>query len=147
MSHLKALYGTDFCSWVSKNVTFLKEKKFTELDIEHLIEEIESMGASEKRALESRFIELMQHLLKWQIQPERRGSSWEISISKQRIGIEKVLQDNPSLKYNLEARILRCYSYSRRYAAVETQLPLKIFPESCPYSLEQLADFSFMGNV
>ncbi|MDQ7090601.1 MAG: DUF29 family protein [Methylococcales bacterium] len=61
--------------------------------------------------------------------------------------MKKVLQDNPSLKYNLEARILKCYGYSRRYTAVETQLPLKKFPESCPYSLEQLADFGFMGNI
>ncbi|MDQ7090602.1 MAG: DUF29 domain-containing protein [Methylococcales bacterium] len=89
MSHLSTLYETDFCSWASKNAMLLKEKKFTELDVEHVIEEIESMGASEKRALESRFIELMQHLLKWQFQPKRRGSSWEISINKQRIGIEK----------------------------------------------------------
>ena len=69
----------------------------------------------------------MQHLLKWEFQPERRGSSWEISINKQRVGIEKVLQDNLSLKYNLDERITGCYKYARRYAAIETNLPLKIF--------------------
>ena len=147
MSNLSTLYEIDFCSWASKNATLLEEKKFTELDVEHLIEEIKSMGASEKRTLESRLIELMQHLLKWQFQPERRGNSWEVSVNKQRIGIEKILHDNPSLKHNLAERVLKCYSYARRYASVEIQYPLKIFPESCPYSLDQLADFGFMGNV
>ncbi len=147
MSNLSTLYEIDFCSWASKNATLLEEKKFTELDVEHLIEEIKSMGASEKRTLESRLIELMQHLLKWQFQPERRGNSWEVSVNKQRIGIEKILHDNPSLKHNLAERVLKCYRYARRYAAVETPCSLKTFPESFPYSLEQLADFSFMGNV
>ena len=146
MNTLNTLYESDFCLWATKSAELIKAGKFSELDIEHLIEEVESMGASEKRALESRLIELMQHLLKWEFQPKRRGSSWEISINKQRVGIEKILQDNPSLKYNLDERISDCYKYARRYAAIETKLPLKKFPEECIYTVEQLENFEFMPN-
>jgi len=146
MTNLSSLHESDFCLWATKSAELIKAGKFNELDIEHLVEEVESMGASEKRALESRLIELMQQLLKWQFQPKKRGSSWEISINKQRLGIEKILQDNPSLKHNLNERVIKCYKYARRYAAIETKLPLKKFPVECIYSLEQLEDFNFISN-
>jgi len=144
MNNLTTLYETDFCAWTLENAQLMRAKQFEKLDFEHLIEEIESMGASERKELESRLIELMLHLLKWQFQAKRKGSSWEVSIGKQRVGIEKILRDNPSLKYQLDKRVVDCYSYSRRYAAIETKLPLTHFPEACPYSLDQLCDFNFM---
>lgn len=147
MSNLSLLHKSDFCLWATKSAELIKAGKFKKLNIEHLVEEVESIGASEKRALESRLIELMQHLLKWQFQPEKRENSWGISINKQRVGIEKILHDNPSLKYNLNKRINRCYQYARRYAAIETKLPLKKFPEECIYTLEQLEDFDFMSTL
>jgi hypothetical protein len=110
----------------------------------HLIEEVEDMGKSERRALESCLIELMLHLLKCQYQKQRKGSSWEISVNKQRLAIEKILRNNPSLNYQLDERRLDCYHDARRHTAIETKLPLSTFPESCPYTLEQLADFDFM---
>jgi hypothetical protein len=146
MNQLTALYESDFYSWALQNAELIKLGRFEELDTEHLAEEIESMGASEKRALESRLIELMLHLLKYQFQPERKGSSWEISINKQRVAIERILRNNPSLNYQLDERVVDCYRDARRYAAIETQLPLTGFPENCPYNLEQLADFEFMPN-
>jgi hypothetical protein len=141
---LTTLYETDFYAWALKNAELMKTGHFNELDTEHLVKEIESMGASEKRALESCLIELIQHLLKWQFQPQRRGASWQISIHKQRVSIESILEDNPSLNYQLDARVIKCYTHARRYAAIETKLPLTKFPEHCPYSLEQLIDFEFL---
>jgi hypothetical protein len=146
MNALSALYDSDFYAWAEQNAQLMKSGRFDELDTEHLIEEIESMGASEKRALESRLIELMLHLLKWQFQARRQGSSWEISINKQRLAIERILRNNPSLNYQLYERVIDCYSYARRAAAIETKLPLATFPENCPYTLEQLADFEFMPS-
>ena len=141
---LNLLYETDFYAWALKSAELMKAGRFDELDMTHLIEEIEDMGVSEKRALESCFIELLLHLLKCQFQKQRHGSSWEISINKQRIAIEKILRNNPSLNYQLQERVLDCYSYARRYAAVETRLPLTTFPDECPYTLAQLADSEFM---
>ncbi|MFZ2726813.1 MAG: DUF29 domain-containing protein [Methylococcaceae bacterium] len=146
MNALSALYDSDFYAWAEQNAQLMKSGRFDELDTEHLIKEVESMGASEKRALESCLIELIQHLLKWQFQKQRRGASWQISIHKQRVSIESILDDNPSLKYQFDARVAKCYVHAKRYAAIETKLPLSTFPENCPYTLEQLADFEFMPS-
>ncbi len=144
MAHLATLYETDFYAWALETAQLVKAKKFDQLDFEHLAEEIESMGASERNALEIRLIELMLHLLKWQFQPERKGRSWKLSIDKQRIGIDKVLKQNPSLKHHYQERVDECYVYAKRYAAAETKLPFSTFPENCPYSVEQLFDFDFL---
>jgi hypothetical protein len=139
---LHTLYNQDFYAWALQNANLLKAKRFDELDFEHLIEEIESMGKSEARELDSRLEELLLHLLKWQYQ--RQGRSWLNSINKQRIGIEKVLDENPSLKHELEPRFQRSYHYARRYAASETQLPLTTFPEQCGYSLQEVLNSDFL---
>ena len=139
-------YQTDFYSWTQQQAALLKARQFNELDFDNLIEEIESMGASEKKELDSRLIELLLHLLKWQYQPKRKGSSWEVSIAKQRVGIRKVLRDNPSLKYQLEQRVIDCYPDAKSYAAIETKLSKSHFPEECPYSLEQLFNENFMPD-
>jgi hypothetical protein len=139
-------YQTDFYSWTQQQAGLLKARKFDQIDFEHLIEEIESMGASERKELDSRLIELMLHLLKWQFQPERKSRSWEVSIAKQRVGIRKVLRDNPSLKYQLEQRVIDCYPDAKSYAAIETKLSKSRFPEECPYSLEQLFNENFMPD-
>ena len=139
-------YQTDFYSWTQQQAALLKARQFNELDFDNLIEEIESMGASERKELDSRLIELLLHLLKWQYQPKRKGSSWEVSIAKQRVGIRKVLRDNPSLKYQLEQRVIDCYPDAKSYAAIETKLSKSLFPEECPYSLEQLFNENFMPD-
>jgi Domain of unknown function DUF29 len=146
MSSLAMLYETDFHAWALEMAQLIKTKQFDKIDVEHLSEEVESMGASERNALESRLIELMQHLLKWQFQPERKGRSWKLSIDKQRIGIDKVLKQNPSLKHQYQQRVDECYVYAKRYAAAETKLPISTFPETCPYSVEQLFDFEFLPS-
>jgi hypothetical protein len=146
MSSLAMLYETDFHAWALEMAQLIKNKQFDKLDVEHLAEEIESMGASERNALESRLIELMLHLLKWQFQSERKGRSWKLSIDKQRIGIDKILKQNPSLKHQYQQRVDECYVYAKRYAASETKLPISSFPETCPYSVEQLFDFEFLPN-
>jgi hypothetical protein len=146
MSSLAMLYENDFYAWALEIAQLIKDKQFDKIDVEHLAEEVESMGAVTRNALESHLIELMLHLLKWQFQPKRKGSSWQKSIGKQRIGIDKVLKQNPSLKYQYQQRIDECYVYAKRYAAVETKLPISTFPETCPYSVEQLFDFEFLPN-
>jgi hypothetical protein len=71
-------YETDFYTWTQQQASLLKSGHFSEIDVDNIIEEIETMGRSEKRSLESRLIELLQHLLKWEYQPQRRGRSWSL---------------------------------------------------------------------
>ena len=66
------------------------------VDIEHIAEEIESMGRSEQQQLEDRLIVLLLHLLKWQFQPNFRGNSWRLSIKEQRVKIARDLRKIPA---------------------------------------------------
>jgi hypothetical protein len=101
------------------------------------------MGRSEKRALESRLIVLITHLLKWQFQPVRRGKSWELTIKGQRVNCLDVLEDNPSLKNRLDELLARAYYRAKIEAAKETGLDEESFPEESPYTLNQLFDNKF----
>lgn len=76
------LYESDFNLWLEKMATCLKERQLDQLDYENLIEEIESMGRSEKDALESNLKVLLMHLLKWQYQPDKRSNSCQYSITE-----------------------------------------------------------------
>ncbi len=81
-------YETDFYLWSYEQSELLRQRRFSELDLPNIIEEIESLGRSDKRALTSAYRVLLQHLLKWQFQPLRRGSSWLNTVSEQRRTIE-----------------------------------------------------------
>ncbi len=133
---MSTLHDTDFVAWTEQQARLLRERRFEELDVDELLEEIEDMGGSERRALESRLAELLLHLLKWKYQPARRTRSWRVSIAKQRVGIERVLRQNPSLKASLEARYVDAYADARRLAAVETGLQRETFPPECPFQRE-----------
>jgi hypothetical protein len=129
-------YDTDYHAWTQEQAALLRAGRLAEIETQHVAEELESMGASERQALSSRLTELLLHLLKWKYQPERRTSSWVMSINKQRIGIDALLDESPSLKHQMPARFEKAYPKARRYAAVETRLPLVTFPEECPFSIE-----------
>ena len=70
------LYDRDFYAWTAEQAALLRAGKLSGADIPHIAEEIESMGRSEKRELVSRLTILLQHLLKWQFQPDRRSTPW-----------------------------------------------------------------------
>jgi len=74
------LYDTDFYAWIQDQAATLRAGNLAGLDVNNLIEEIESMGRSEKRELRSRLVVLIVHLLKWAYQPLRRGNSWQTTI-------------------------------------------------------------------
>ncbi len=135
-------YETDFYSWALHNAQLLKEGKFAELDVEHLIEELEDMG-NNRHELASRFMVLIGHLLKWEYQPNHRSSSWEGSINEQRLQINWLIQDKPSLKPNLLPAVTKAYPKAVKLATKDTKLPPTQFPQACPYTLEQLLDEDF----
>ena len=136
------LYGQDFLQWTQQQVDSLRHGRWAELDVDNLIEELEDLGRSEQRELGSYLRVLMMHLLKWQYQPERRASSWKTTITNCRDSIQDCLEDAPSLQRFLNDTEWRQKYYRRacRDAAKETQKPVLIFPENCPYLLDQLVD-------
>lgn len=136
-------YDQDFYGWTQEQAALLKSGRLNELDIENLIEEVETMGRSEKRELESRLTVLLLHLLKWKYQDVRRGRSWELSIIEQRLKFEETLEENPGLKPRLDEILVKAYKFSIIQASRETQLNIKVFPESCPWTFEQITDNTF----
>lgn len=137
------MYDQDFYAWAITNAELLRQGRFSEIDIQHVAEELESMGKSERRELISRLEVLLVHLLKWKFQPGLRGASWEITILKQRDSLEDLLEESPSLRHGLDKTIAKAYDRARRYAAKETGLPLATFPDPCPFAAEQVLDLEF----
>lgn len=123
----------------------LRAGRFSELDVEHLAEEVEDMGKRDRRELESRLQVLLVHLLKWQVQPEHRSPSWRRPIIAQRAGIERVLRDSPSLRPRLESDLDRHYVDAMERAANETELPIDRYPARCPWTLAELRNAKFFG--
>ncbi len=133
-------YEEDFYAWANEQAALLRAGDLAQADIEHIAEEIESMGRTEKRELVSRLTVLLKHLLKWRFQPGKRGSSCETSINVQRIQTSDHLADNPSLRAKLPEAIASAYQVALLEAADETGLPKATVPAVCPYSFEQMMD-------
>jgi hypothetical protein len=134
-------YENDFYGWTEQQAKFLRNQQLNQIDWNHLAEEIEAMGRSEKRQLESRLEILIMHLLKWQFQPNLRSRSWQLTIKEQRLRLEKLLTENPSLKSSLEDLIINSYPLAVINAEKETGLP--IFPQNCPYDLTEIFSSEF----
>ena len=71
----KTLYDTDFNEWIDETISLLRDGRLNEVDVDYVIEELESLGKGDKRAVRSHLIVMLLHLLKWQFQPERRSPS------------------------------------------------------------------------
>lgn len=133
---VSATYTADFNLWIQQTVQLLREHHWHEVDLEHLIEEVEGLGKSERRGIASQLTRLLLHLLKWQYQPQRRSDSWLDSITDARTQIDLAIVDSPSLKSYPAEQLEQSYQRTRRQAAKQTEIPLSVFPEECPYSID-----------
>lgn len=140
-------YEADFYAWSKDQSARLRELRPNSIDWENIAEEIETLGRSEKREIESRLGVLLLHLLKWLKQPERRKFGWRATIIEQRRQLARSTQENPSLA-DYPRRILADeYEIARLKAADETGLNDTDFPESCPFTIEQVLDPSFWPDT
>ena len=133
-------YDRDFYQWTRDQAELLREGRLGALDVEHLVEELESMGARERRELTNRLKVLIAHLLKWHCQPQLRSRSWDATIREQRLSLQDLLDDNPSLRPTLDDQLRRAYRLGRLLAIKETSLEEAAFPADCPYSVAQVLD-------
>ncbi len=138
-----SLYESDFYAWANEQAALLRAGKLSAADVEHIAEEIESMGKTEKRELISRLKVLLLHLLKWRYQPVVRSVSWQLTVKEQRREVARHLADNPSLKTRLFETMADAYGDAIIGAARETGLPEETFPTECPWTFEQIMDASF----
>ncbi|MBE9051731.1 DUF29 domain-containing protein [Nostocales cyanobacterium LEGE 11386] len=141
------LYETDFVAWTEQTVQLIRAGKFAQVDWDAVIEEIESLGRSDRRELKSRLEVLIQHLLKWQYQSILRSGFWRNTIDEQRNRIADLLQDSSSLKSYPEEVLAECYRRGLKAAMNETELPQDKFPVECPYSIAQILDAEFLPDA
>jgi Domain of unknown function DUF29 len=131
-------YEQDIVAWAREQAMLLRSGQLSAVDAEHLAEEIEAVSASERRELRNRLKVLLQHLLKWQYQPERRSRSWLATMLEQRDSIDDVLTTSPSLRTSFADDLESAYSSAVRYAAEETGKDARAFPRMCPFSFDDV---------
>ena len=136
-------YESDFALWIDAQLDILRAKKFELLDLDNVIEELESMGGNQRRELASRIEVLLMHLLKCRYQPEKKSSSWLKTIMVQRAELSRLLKQSPSLKRLVNEYVHGSYAHAVRLAALDTGLPAAAFPSSSPFSSNQLLDPDF----
>lgn len=113
----KTLYEQDYYLWIEKTISLLENHQFSDLDLDNLIEEISSMGKSEKRSLESYLTRLLEHLLKlayWESELEYNQRGWKNEIRNFRLRIQQIIEDSPSLKPYLSEIFSPCYQNARK---------------------------------
>ncbi|MGB8698503.1 MAG: DUF29 domain-containing protein [Thermosynechococcaceae cyanobacterium] len=142
----KTLYEADFVQWSDCTAQLLREHRFSDLDLDHLIEEIEDLGNRHRDALESQLTRLLMHLLKYEFQPEQRSGSWLVSIKESRKQINRLCRRYPSLKPYLEQCWAECYADAIEDASDETGLPQSQFPARCPYAIAEVLNPEFLPN-
>lgn len=142
--NLATLYDRDYALWLGDTIERLRDRDYGNVDWENLLDELEAMARSDKRAIKHNLVVILVHLLKWQFQPEMRSGSWAGSITEHRTHIQALLDDSPSLKTFLKGALAWAYPRARRQASDETGLPLTEFPEACPYSLDPVLDDGFL---
>lgn len=146
------LYDRDFFAWSMHQADLLHrlsrgERINDALDAANLAEEIESLGRSQRRELSSRLRVLLMHMLKWQCQPEHRSDSWIATIREQRREIEALLEDSPSLRPVVPDRMPAAYRRALSDAELETKLPPSAFPETCPWTPDQVLDLDYLPEA
>jgi hypothetical protein len=140
------LYEKDFYHWALQSAQELRQGKVSDVNVEYIAEELESMGRSDKRELINRFAILLAHLLKWHLQPERRCNGWKYTIEEQRFEIKDLLEESPSLKHELQDKLEHAYKKALLIAATETGLAKNSFPKTCPFAFEKVLNPKFLPD-
>ncbi len=140
---MQDLYNTDFYSWTQQQVKLIRSGNLEALDLDNILEELDSMGKSEYRQFSHRLDILLMHLLKWQFQPAHRSTSWEGSIKEQRYRLKRLLKANPGIKPEIPAMLTEAYAVAKISAYKETGIAEDQYPELCPWTFDQSMDTDF----
>ena len=140
-------YEKDVVAWAMEQAALLRAGNLSALDIEHVAEEIEDVGKSEKRELASRMAVLLAHLLKWVHQPGRRGSSWTRTLKEQRKAIAAALRQTPSLKASLSDADWLAGVWADAVTKAVDETGLDNFPDDCPWSMAQVLAEDFFPEA
>lgn len=138
-----SLYDADYQLWLDQTVAQLKAHNFSNLDLENLIEEIESLGKSDKRAISSYLMRLCEHFLKlryWEAERDNCFRGWKLEVANFRLQIQAILKDSPSLKNHLRENFGLEYHNGRKLFLNVSELDARLIPEEPGFTLEQALD-------
>jgi hypothetical protein len=138
---IEQLYKEDYLLWLDKTANLLKSGDLSQLDMIHLIEEIESLGNELRRKVKSYLRQLLKHLLLYQYWslPDCKNH-WSVEIDNFRVELSELLQSRTLYNYFLEIKD-EVYRDAVRQATKKSEL--KCFPETCPYTIEEILDIDF----
>ena len=137
-SDLYSLYEVDNEQWLAQTLKLLKEKQLENLDLEHLIQELEAVSRRDKLTVESFLEQIIRHLLLlqyWQEQNEYNANHWQAEIMSFRTQLNEYLTQN--LRNHLQDNQAKVYQKALKYVRKKTSIMIDV-PEDCPYTLEQL---------
>jgi Domain of unknown function DUF29 len=142
LTNLRELHESDFNLWVEEIKTKIQRRDIDDMDWDNLLDEIEDMGASQKRALDSYLQRLIEHVLKlqyWEAERDRCRQGWMVEVSNFRSRINRILKKNPSLKNYVANEYEDIYQDAITAMRFQFQLP-----DDCLISLEAIMteDFS-----
>jgi hypothetical protein len=143
---LKKLYDVDYLQWLEETIEQLKTRQINQLDYEHLIEDLETLGREQRHQIESYLKQLLKHLLLYQYWESERDyceNGWKEEIRNFRDELELRLQSKTLYNYLL-GRFETIYSKARKMAIDKTGLSPQTFPQNCPYTFEQILDENFL---
>lgn len=144
--NLEELYEIDDYLWLQETVRLLKEKKFSELDLTNLIEELDDLGNEKRNKVESLLEQIIRHCLLleyWKSEYETNSQHWESEIVAFRTQLRKNLTTN---LYNyLESQLTIIYKDAVRFT--ERKSRLTNFPTECPYNLAQLLNEDWFPQI
>ena len=128
------LYEQDYYQWLTTTAQKLRQGKLAEVDLVNLIEEIDDMGRSEKKAIRSNLRILLMYLLKYKYQLEKQTNSWLFTIVEHRKRLQESFKDSPSLKPYFSQVFDKCYQDAIDLATAETGLNRETFPNHSPFT-------------
>lgn len=131
-------YEEDYAAWLEAQMSLMRNARFDELDLENLIDEVNDLGVSNYKSFVSAIRIVLLHMLKWDIQEDHRSRSWSDTIEEHQRRVLDELESSPSYRSRAEAAVTTAYRQARATAAAETRLPLRSFPETCPFSWEEI---------
>lgn len=138
-----ALYNKDYQLWLGQTVAQLKAQDFGRLDLENLIEEIESLGRTEKHAISSYLMRLCEHLLKikyWESEREMCLRGWKREVINFRLQIQDALETSPSLQPFLQDVFIKQYKNGRKLFLNASELNASLIAQEPEFTLEQALD-------
>jgi hypothetical protein len=137
------LYEIDFYAWTQEQARLFRERRWADLDLDNLVDEVRCVGSSEKREIRNRLTSLLAHMLKWKYQPAIGDQAGEGRHANSAGNWPIIVKTSPSLAEYVKQQVTERYLGATVDAAEETGIATGLFPEDCPFTAEQVLDLDF----